>query len=145
MSLIYSIRASEAFRGLRTVPEPVIPETGASGPASFWLVCWLLCVAISLSSLSLFALYLHPRHSNFAARDLEAFQGIRTYLSEVTPFSTFCVLDVAEPRYLDSSIRENGLVHFSLKTVLLFADQLVCLVCHTITLSQTTLSAIKRV
>jgi len=49
-------------------------------------------------------------------KKLEAFQSIGTYLSEVTPFSTFRVLDVAKPRYLDSSIRQNGLVHFEFHT-----------------------------
>ena len=49
-------------------------------------------------------------------KKLEAFQSIGTHLSEVTPFSTFPVLDVAKPRYLDSSIRKNGLVHFEFHT-----------------------------
>jgi hypothetical protein len=49
-------------------------------------------------------------------KKLEALQSIGTHLSEVTPFSTFRVLDVAKLRYLDSSIRQNGLVHFEFHT-----------------------------
>jgi hypothetical protein len=50
-------------------------------------------------------------------KKLEAFQSIGTHLSEVTPFSTFHVVNVAKPRrYLDSSIRQNGLVHFEFHT-----------------------------